>query len=214
MQTTRLRPTAGIALGPILFVLAILALIAGVMSAGSGGFSVAGVADRVSADVSTQANLIRAKISECSTMYGTNNNYDGFPRDSTGGSPGILVSAVECAGDPTGLQNLWSGNRATTLPPPTTGFGSWYYVNTNPNSLATGLSGTATGGRCIYIQPNSASGGISAGLVNAQKKFTHSTANDGVSEVNFDPASTHLRFVVWISTPPTPGAENANCKPQ
>ena len=206
----RLSWQSGIALGPILFILAILALIGVVLSAGSGGFSVAGVADRVTADIVAQANLIRAKINECNLMYGTNSNYDGYPQDSTAGSPGILVSAVACAGDPAGLQNLWGGNRATSLPPPTPGFNNWYYVNTN----ATGLGGTATGGRCIYIQPTAASGGIAAGLTNALKKFTHATANDGVSEVNFDPTKSGQRFVVWISTPPTPGNENANCKPQ
>jgi hypothetical protein len=202
-------PEAGIAIGPILFILAILAIIGVVIaSGGSSGFSSAGITDRIAADIPTQANLIRAKISECNLMYGTNANYDGFPSSDT--TNGTLVSAVTCTGDPATLQNLWTGNRAANLPPPSSGFNNWYYINTN----GSGLGGTATGGRCIWIQPITANAAIGAGLTRTANKFTHATSNDGQSEVNFDPSQAHLRFVVWISSPPGVGAETANCKPQ
>lgn len=208
---SRFSADAGIVLGPILFLLAVLAIIGVVLSAGSGGFQTATVSDRIKADIVSQTNLIRSKINECNLMYGTNANFDGYPQDSTGGSPGVLVSSLNCTGDPAGLQNLWTGNRPTALPPPTAAFDTWYYVNTN----TTGLSGTATGGRCIYTQlTGNKSAGVVSGLTAAANKFTHATANDGASEVNYDPSSTHQRFVVWISSPPTAGAENGNCKPQ
>jgi len=139
-------PQSGIAIGPILFVLAILALLAVVIAAGFGDFGIAGVADRITADTQSQASLIRTKINECNVKYGTANNFDGFPAsDATNGT---LVSAVNCSGDAyVGIgSNLWSGARATTLPPPTTGFGPWYYINTN----AIGLGGVPIGGRCIW----------------------------------------------------------------
>jgi hypothetical protein len=198
----RMSPSAGIALGPILFILAILAIIGAVLSAGSGGFSGAGITDRVVADISTQANLIRAKINECIMMYGANTNYDTYPpSDMTNGT---LVSALTCSGDPTGLQGLWSGNRPANLPPPTSGFNNWMYINTN----ATGGTGK---GACIWILPSANSGPIIAGLIKAATKFTTHATNDGTSEVNFDPSSTNHRFVVWISTPPAAGNQTPNC---
>jgi len=208
MRPSLLSPQSGIALGPILFVLAILAIIGTVMSAGGGGFNTASVADRVTADVVSQANLIRSKINECNLMYGTTSNYDGYPQDSTGGSPGVLVSSLNCTGDPATLQNLWTGNRAINLPPPTAGFGNWYYVNTNTG----GLGGSATGGRCIYIQPNASSSGVVQGLQNATKRFTSNTTNDGSSEVNYNSSMSHQRFIGWITLPT--GTANANCTPQ
>jgi type II secretory pathway pseudopilin PulG len=199
---------SGIALGPILFVLAILGILGAVMSAGGGGFSQASTADRVVADIVSQANLIRSKISECNLMYGSASNYDGYPSSDT--TNGTLVSAVTCTGDPSGQQNLWTGNRPTNYPPATQGFNNWYYINTN----ASGLGGTATGGRCIWIEPTASNGGNIEGLKRAAKKFTNATANDGAAEVNFNPASTRLRFIVWISSPPTAGSESSKCTPQ
>lgn len=199
-----LSPEAGIALGPILFLLGILGILSIVMSAGSGSFGSAGTTDRVKADIVSQANLIRAKINECNLMYGTNANGDGYP---SSGGVSIAVSTVTCTGDATGMQNIWSGARTASLPPPTLGFGNWYYINTN-NS---GLGGSATGGRCIWIKPTSVNNGVKAGLTKAAAKFTSSTSNDGASEVNYNPASTNNRFVVWISAPPAAGQENAEC---
>lgn len=206
---------SGIAIGPILFVIAILALLAAVISAGFGDFGVAGITDRVSAEVQSQASLIRTKINECNLKYGTANNYDGFP--DSGGAP-ILVKNLDCAGDvSSGLStNLWSGARATTLPPPTMGFGDWNYINTN----AAGMSGTPMGGRCIWIEPNgknpSSNSGIVQGLTKAASKFTHQTtcsdaASCGQTEVIYDPASASQKFALWISVPT--GAPDSNCMP-
>ena len=208
-QSPRFSAQAGIALGPILFILAILAIIGAVLASGGGGFSVAGVADRVKADIVSQANLIRAKIYECNLMYGTNGNGDGYP-DSGGVS--VAIKNVNCTGDPAGLQNIWTGNRAANLPPPTSGFSSatnlgWYYLNTN----SSGFGGTAVGGRCVWIKPNSKNQGVVAGLTSAAAKFTSALANDGKSEVNYNPDSANQRFVVWISSPPTPGQEANDC---
>lgn len=205
---------SGIAIGPILFVIAILALLAAVISAGFGDFGVASTADRVAADVQSQANLIRAKINECNIKYGTNANYDGYPAsDATNGT---VVSALNCAGDPAGQQNLWSGARTTSLPPPTTGFNNWFYINTN----GAGLGGPATGGRCMWITPSvnnpSGNSGIIQGLSKAASKFTNQTtcsdaATCSTAEVIYNPASSSQKFVLWI-TPPT-GTPSSKCLP-
>lgn len=200
---------AGIAIGPILFVIAILGILAVVISSNIGEFGTAGVVDRISADIQSQASLIRTKINECTTKYGTNANYDGYP--SSDASNGTLVSALDCTGDPTGMQNLWSGLRATTLPAPTPGFGNWYYINTN----GTGLGGAATGGRCIWIAPTTAnpqnSTGIVQGLTKAATKFRSGTAYSAGNEAVYDPASTSQKFVLWITAPT--GTPDSHCLP-
>ena len=94
----RLPPDAGIAIAPILFVIALLALLATVIAAGTGDFSTATSADRTYNDINSQANLVRTKINECNLKYGTNNNGDGYPAaDPINGTP---VCALACLGDP------------------------------------------------------------------------------------------------------------------
>jgi type II secretory pathway pseudopilin PulG len=211
MSRSRLRPDAGIAIAAILFVIALLALIGSVIAAGSGSFSTASVTDRVQADIATQANLIRSKINECNLMYGTNSNYDGYP--SSDATNGTLVSALTCTGDPSGMQSLWSGERPANLPPPSSGFNNWYYINTN----GSGLGGSAAGGRCIWITPSvsspSGNTGVVAGLSKAANKFSNGTSCSPSCppEVVYDPASTSQKFVVWITLPT--GTPNSNCLP-
>ncbi len=216
---------SGIAIGPILFVIAILGIIGTVMSTGMGNFGIASVADRITADVVSQANLIRAKINECNLKYGTatgsggNQNYDGYPlsnaaaatNDPVNGAP---VSQIGCAGDATGQQNLWSGARPTLLPQPTNGFTQWYYINTD--SATTNVNtGTTTGGRCIWTKPTASSPktnqGITQGLIRAAAKFNSSTSYSASTEVIYDPNSTSQKFIVWITLPT--GTANANCLP-
>ncbi len=205
---------AGIAIGPILFVIALLAILAAVTASDTGGFGVASIADRITADVQSQASLIRTKINECNIKYGTSENGDGYPASDT--SNGTLVSALNCAGDPSGSQNLWNGLRPTTLPPPTQSFGAWHYINSN----GAGLGGTATGGRCIWTAPSvsnpKANSGIVSGLEKAANKFTHQTtctdaASCGVAEVIYDPASDSQKFIVWITIPT--GSPDSHCLP-
>lgn len=205
---------SGIAIGPILFVIALLAILATVIASDPGGLNTAGISDRIAADIQSQASLIRTKINECNIKYGTNLNGDGYPASDT--TNGTLVSALNCEGDPVGTQNLWSGQRPTTLPPPTSSFGQWYYLNTN----GSGLGGTATGGRCIWVVPTIASpkgnSGLVDGLTKAASKFTHQTtcsdqATCSAAEVIYDPASTSQKFAVWISIPT--GTPDAHCLP-
>lgn len=202
---------AGIAIGPILFVIALLAILAAVVSADRGGFSSAIITDRVVADIQSQASLIRTKINECNIKYGTNLNGDGYPSSDT--STGTLVSALNCTGDPSGMQNLWTGQRATTLPPPTAGFGPWYYINSN----GSGLGGTATGGRCIWTVPAGANpsgnGGLVEGLTKAAGKFQNATSCNPTcpQEVVYDPSSTSQKFILWITLPT--GTPDSHCLP-
>jgi hypothetical protein len=192
----RLPSNAGIAIGPILFVIALLGILAAVIAAGTGDFGTASIADRVYSDIYSQANLIRAKINECNLKWGTSNgNGDGYPASSATGTP---VCALQCAGDPntaeTGTdcqgnamtqQNLWYGIRPAQLPPPTSGLNQWYYMN----------AGTS-GGRCIWTHPSSTpgSGGIIAGLTKAGTKFSS-------QELTFNSSGSSQNFVVWITLP-------------
>lgn len=197
-------PNAGIAIGVILFVIALLAILAAVIAAGTGSFGTAAVVDRINADITTQANLIRSKIIECNTMYGTNANGDGYP-DS--GGTNTDVANLNCTGDSAGLQNLWSGARPAELPPPTSGFNDWQYVNSN----SSGFGGAATGGRCIYTEPSASSAGITSGLAKAATRFRSNTSYVSGNEVIFDPDSASQKFVVWITQPT--GTPNSACLP-
>lgn len=209
----RSSPDSGIAIGPILFVIALLGVLAMAMSASSGGgFSTIAVADRVSADVVSQANLIRTKIGECQMQYivnGVDNSSypcygsgscpaaclnDPYPcSDQTGGTP---VSALTCPGDPLAngaQQNVWTGVRPASLPPATKGFNNWYYMD----------AGNA-GGRCIWTSPTDGNGnqGNVVGLTNSSKKFSS-------QELSYQAGSGSQKFVIMI-TPPT-GTVNPNC---
>jgi len=191
----RLPSDSGIAIGPILFVIALLGILAAVIAAGTGDFSTASITDRVYNDIYSQANLIRTKINECNLKYGTNNNGDGWPAsDQTNGTPvcalqcagdpGTAESGTDCQGNPMTEQNLWNGMRPALLPPPTNGFNQWYYMNDS-----------AGGGRCIWIHPSStASSGIIAGLVKAATRFSS-------QEVTYNSGGTSQNFVIWITVP-------------
>jgi hypothetical protein len=186
---------SGIAIGPILFVIALLGILAAVMSVGTGEFGTATVADRVYNDVASQANLIRTKINECNMKYGTNNNGDGWPAsDATNGThvcalkcagdPSTAETGVDCENNPMTLQNVWSGIRPTLLPPATTGFNQWYYMNAG-----------SSGGRCIWTEPSgSTTDGIKAGLAKAATKFSS-------QELTYTAGGSTSRFVIWITLP-------------
>ncbi len=201
----RLHPCAGIAIGPILFVLAMLGILASVFaSGGSSSLGSAGITDRVTADVVGQANLIRSKISECQMQYlvnGTNFasapcTNDSYPcSDQTDGT---LVSALTCPNDPlTGggaEQGLWSGLRPASLPATSQGLNGWMYMN----------AGDA-GGRCLWTTPTggNSSAAIVDGLTRAAAKFT-------TQEVSYDSGSVSQKFVVFI-TLPTTGPTDSHC---
>lgn len=199
----KLHPSAGIAIGPILFVLAILGILASVFSSGGGNsFGGAAVADRVTADIVSQANLIRAKIQECQMQYLVNGtNYaagtcagDPYPcSDQTNGTDAALLT---CPNDPLvsgAEQSLWTGLRVASLPPATKGFTNWKYMNA-------GLSG----GRCIWTEPTNgnASVGNVEGLKRAAQKFTS-------QELAYNPTGATQKFVVFIT--PATGTVDSHC---
>lgn len=199
----RLPSNAGIAIGPILFVLAMLGILASVFaSGGSGNFGAAGISDRVTADIVGQANLIRSKILECHTQYLVNaTNFasapcanDPYPcSDQTNGT---LVSALTCPNDPldgSDERSLWTGLRAASYPVATKGFADWKYFN----------AGDA-GGRCIWTAPTSGSSSTAVvdGLKRAATKFTS-------QELSYDNGSNSQKFVVFITRPT--GVVNAHC---
>jgi hypothetical protein len=199
----RFSSNAGIAIGPILFVIALLGILAAVIAAGTGDFGTATVADRIYNDIYSQANLIRTKINECNIKYGTNANGDGWPpSDASNGTPvcaltcegdsNSAMSGNDCTGAGMTTQNIWYGMRAALLPPPTSGFQQWFYMNAG-----------ASGGRCIWTQPSgSMSEGIVAGLAHAETKFSG-------QEVLYNATGTTHRFVIWITLPT--GAPDSHC---
>ncbi len=201
----RFSTTAGIAIGPILFVIAILALLAAVMASGGSEFQVASSADRITSDIVSQTNLIRSTITQCNLQYqmalsigSVSSQPDSYPTAASA----TLVSALLC--DPLGTSSIWSNSTsAIMLPQPTQGFNAWQYIN----------AGASGGGRCFWTSPSGAnplsSSGIVSGLTRAASKFNSATTNSKTSEVLYDPTSSTQKFVVWI-TPPS-GTANSNC---
>jgi hypothetical protein len=195
----RIVPDAGIAIGVVLFVVALLGVIAMAMTAGSNTVGSTIISDRVRSDLKSQANLIRSKILECNQYsFERGELADKYPA-STGS--GTLVEALDCLAFvaegtalPNNLTSLWSGAHAATLPPPTAGFDKWVYVNAG-----------ASGGRCIRIQPlpaNTGDVGIKTGLAQAFSAFSS-------QEIVYDPNSASQRFILWITAPS--GTVSANC---
>jgi hypothetical protein len=201
----RFSSKAGIAIGPILFVLAILALIASVMASGNGDYQVASGADRITADVVAQANLIRGMINQCNMQYtiavstgSVAPSTDPYPTSDT--SSGTTAASLVCS--PTGTTSLWSDK---LLPPPTQGFNAWTYMDASGGG----------GGRCIWTTPSasnpSASEATTSGLTHAATKFNSSTAYSAATEVIYDPHSSSQKFVVWITLPT--GSADSHCLP-
>ncbi len=194
----KFHPSAGIAIGPILFVIALLAVLAAAMSSGGGDFQVASGADRITADVVAQANMIRNTINNCNMDYTlkVSMNAVAATSDPYPATPGSgFVTDLVCT--PTDASSLWG---AILLPRPTQGFSAWSYINAG-----------ATGGRCIWTTPAASSQSVVVGLRRAASKFNSSTAYSATTEVIYDPASASQKFIVWI-TPPT-GTVDSHCLP-
>ncbi len=199
----RLPQNAGIAIGPILFILAMLGILATVFASGSGGsMGSAGITDRITNDIVGQANLIRSKLSECQMQYlvnGTNfqTNADcaGDPYPCSDQTNGTLVSALTCPTDPldgASERSLWSGLRVASFPPPTKGFDDWRYMNAGES-----------GGRCIWTAPTGTkSGAVVDGLTRAATKFTG-------QELLYDPDSNSQKVVIFITRPT--GSVDSHC---
>lgn len=181
---SRLSPQSGIAIGPILFVIALLGILATFMATNTGGMGSAAREDTITAQLSSQANLIRSKFSECNMIRGS------WP---AGDGTGTLVTAVTCPGDPSGQDNLWTGARSSQLAPPPQGFNNWTYYDYSATS----------GGRCVKIAPASGSDpAVRNGIRRAATKFTS-------QESDYDSNGVAQSLVIWITRPS--GAAGANC---
>jgi hypothetical protein len=192
MKNVRPVSSTGIAIGPILFVIALLGII-GIAMSSSNNFTASTITpDRVSADLKSQGNLIRNKILECYTNgYDRGDLTDKYPA-STGN--GTLVEDLTCPSYNTGAESLWSGQSPASLPPPPGGFEKWYYVNAG-----------ASGGRCIRLQPVAGSAGdmgLKGGLAQAATSFS-------TMELLYDTNSSSQRFILWITRPS--GSASADC---
>jgi hypothetical protein len=218
---------AGIAIGPVLFVIAALGLIAALISSNIGTYSSASVIDRIGADLPSQASLIRTKIQNCnltlasSLAIANNNACDATPGvcgtlcrttadcqklstsfPSTTNSP-PLVNTLKCNGS-----DMWAG---VSYPQATTGFSTWNYV-----------ANTAGGGYCIWTQPTMSNPVNNQptieGLRLAAKKFSNVATCNGTttpctSEVLYNAASTSQKFILWIAPPTSGTAPDPACLP-
>ncbi len=204
----RLSHDSGIAIGMVLFGLALLAVVSVAMGVGGNNnlSSVISI-DRSTADLKSQGLLIATKIRDCFSngidnkkLDCSNNTYIPgtgwsrpgcspidpaafYPASSGSGTP---VENLNCPSFGAGIQNLWTGQVPALLPPPSSGFDIWYYVNAGDG-----------GGRCIRTQPLASTvddSSMRAGLLEASASFS-------ANEVSYVPTSTSQRFILWITKP-------------
>lgn len=213
----RLSNDSGIAIGMILFGIALLAVVSVAMGVGGNNIGSAISIDRATADLKSQGLLITTKIRDCFSNGISNKKLDcsnntfvpgtGWSRPgcspidptafypSSAGS-GTPVENIDCPSFGGGIQNLWTGQAPALLPPPTAGFDIWYYVNAGDS-----------GGRCIRTQPLSSTAtdsSMRAGLVEAAAGFS-------ADELTYVPASASQRFILWITKPT--GSASPDCSP-
>lgn len=177
--------TAGIAIGPILFIIALLGVIVAALSAGTGSWGTAATSDRIKADLRGQANLIRAKVQECYMATIGNAGFD-YPAGPT--PNGTAVTAMTCPGDPAGQQNLWSGKRPASPPATPKGFQPWVYYNYVSGSNPV---------RCIILTPSSAPG------TDVRNALAATAALFGTSEIYLNTGGDYS-FSVWLTPLDTP----------
>ena len=182
---------SGIAIAPILMVIALLGVIVAAFS--MGGNSLGGAAiteDRTVAELRGQIDLIRTKIDECVMLTRQAAQpqflYPGFDRLDTA----ILVKDLTCPRDPAGRQNLWNGARPAAYPPVTKSFMPWIYVNHGDTDTV------SPGGICIKTQP------VDAARANdqiIQASLRLIIRNFSTAEYTFDAATQSL--IIWIKRP-------------
>lgn len=200
MRVPRFSPQAGVAVGVILFVLAMLAVVATAYTA-SGNFTGSTITpERIGRELRAQADLIRTKINECYMNFkdidhsGVSHlNDTNFPASS---GTGTLVESLECPTYGTGTKNLWTGQSSVMLPPPPKGLEKWVYRNAG-----------AIEGRCIRIQPEAANASDNAfkqGMAEAAMAFSD-------LERTYSSPSPSQRLILWITRPS--GTAHADCAP-
>lgn len=212
---TRLPANAGLAIGVILFALALIAVVTIAFSAGNNFTGSTTTIDSVKANIKAQAVLITAKIQECyshgytakqaycdpniETSPGVYSRSGCNPIDKTAFYPtssgnGIAVSAITCPSYSTSSNNLWTGQSPAQLPPAPKGFNDWVYVNAGDS-----------GGRCIRIEPlasNLNDAATKQGLIEASTSYT-------TQELVYNPNGTSQRYIIWITRPS--GTASADC---
>ena len=180
---------AGIAIAPILFVIAIIGVIIAALSAG--GNSLGGSAireDKIIADIRGQIDLIRSKVDECVMLTRQSSAPQFLYPAYDNLNNAVAVSALTC---PREAASLWTGKHPASLPPVPNGFAPWQYMNHgNPDD------GISPGGICISIVPLDATRAsdpmLQAAMKSILKRFD-------ASEYTFD--STTQRLILWIKRP-------------
>ena len=187
------KPEPGIAIAPILMVIALLAVIVAALSAGSNSFGGAAITqDRTVAELRGQIDLIRTKVDECVMLTrqpaAPQFLYPGYDALNTP----VAVKSLNCPRDPAGRQNLWVGARPASYPPVTKGFTPWTYVNHGDTDFV------SPGGICIRTQPVDAAHADDAVIRSSLKLVMK---NFSSAEYTFDEATQAL--IIWIKRPLT-----------
>ena len=230
-----IKSNAGIAIGPILFIVAIMAVIAVAVSSATGGFSTVLSADKIESEVFNQASLIRNKIIKCKAEFDLRRNLSSFsgkqlcPNPDGGGFPvsleeGSRIDELMCSSlvqvlkDSGGECCFWQDDGCENLNVVSIGDSIW--EDAVPPS---GMSGFKPwkyindikngGGICFWIEANFKNDTVSEGFARAALKFRHSNSvADGIANYSEVIVSAD-KFIMWIVPPADEFKVNANCTP-
>lgn len=187
-----LKPQRGIAIAPILMIIALLAVIVGAFSRGADMLGGAAInSDRIVYDLRGQIDMIRAKVEECVMVT----RQQGMPQFLFPGfdqlDMPIRVMDLECPRDSTGQRNLWQGARPAALPSEPRGFQPWLYINHgDPEEVS-------PGGICIMIKPTPESAAQDM-YRDAIRKALRRYSN---TEVKYDYNDPEQRIIIWLRRP-------------
>lgn len=113
--------TRGFAIAPVFVAIALLSVLTFSASLSTRGVGIHNLRMTVDLEISTQANLIRQRLIQCSLRYPT----PGFPVTPGSG----LVRDLQCPGAPSGYQAMWNSENNPTLPKAPANHAEWTYIN-------------------------------------------------------------------------------------
>lgn len=192
---TKLNAQPGIALAPLLMVIALIAVLVGALGAGANMFGANALnSDRITFELRGQIDQIRAKLDECIMLTRQQAVpqflYPGFDQLDTA----LNVADLNCPRDAAGMQNLWQGARPSGLPAHPQNFTDWTYINHGDPDFV------SPGGICISIRPVDATtagnDAVKAAIQAVLKRYSP-------DEYTYDPNSANQRLIIWIRRPLT-----------
>ena len=122
------KSSLGFAIGPVLAVIAMIAIAGGSVLKMTSKTARGERIFQNQAEVMNQSRYIGNRLRQCVILYPAGNNGTGFNVKYPGATVAMAVSSLTCPGQPN-PNNLWTGKGGTFPPRPIAGFSNWTYQN-------------------------------------------------------------------------------------